>query len=232
MGGIADKRRGLSAAEVLSLISSDGLALTSATPAGVGAAGVVGTGTTAARSDHVHAHGVFTADYHTNYQQESEKGQAEGYASLDISSQVPAGQAPAKAVYSTGGGQALSPGDIEASNQWSGEEFGSVQTTDATPLVCGQAPIAADKVSLVTAWVTGRRTTGAEAAGFLLRGVYRRTGATVTIIGTVDVKLSRKDVGGWNATLVINGTNVDVQVTGAAASSIDWKSRIELLQAP
>ena len=42
------------------------------------------------------------------------KGAVSGYAPLDVSQQVPAANAPAKAVYSTGGGQALAPGDIGA----------------------------------------------------------------------------------------------------------------------
>ena len=54
------------------------------------------------------------ADPHTGYQQETEKGVAGGYAGLGVDSLVPSTQAPAKAVYSTGGGQALVAGDVGA----------------------------------------------------------------------------------------------------------------------
>lgn len=114
MAGIADKRRGLGQAEVLALIASAGVALTSDTPEPLGSA-AVGVATTAARADHVHAHGTYASgNLHTEYQQESAKGAADGYAALDGASQVPASQAPAKAVYASGGGQALAPSDIGA----------------------------------------------------------------------------------------------------------------------
>ena len=86
--GVANKRRGLGAAEVLALISSDGVGLTADAPAALGAAAAVGTGTEAARADHVHAY-------------------------------------PAKTLYSTGGAQALVPGDIAAREQGTTEHDGA-----------------------------------------------------------------------------------------------------------
>lgn len=63
-------------------------------PAPLGTA-VDGTSVYAARRDHVHAHGtIASGDLHTEYQKESEKGAANGYASLDSGGKVPTAQLP------------------------------------------------------------------------------------------------------------------------------------------
>ncbi len=54
------------------------------------------------------------ANDHPQYQLGSAKDANNGYAGLDGGGRVPAGHAPAKAVYATGGGQALVPADIGA----------------------------------------------------------------------------------------------------------------------
>lgn len=61
----------------------------------IGDSGDPGTDGTYAPIDHVHAHGTFASgDYHTEYQKESEKAAASGYASLDSSTKVPIAQIP------------------------------------------------------------------------------------------------------------------------------------------
>lgn len=98
MGGVADKRRGLGQAEVLALISSAGLSLTSSAPANPAAAAAVGVGTKAARDDHVHQWPP-KSTYATGGDQAlapadigaeatANKAVANGYASLDASSRV------------------------------------------------------------------------------------------------------------------------------------------------
>lgn len=91
------------------------------TPVALGAANAQGTGSALARADHVHIYPtaanvgadpagtastavtnhVSAADPHTQYQRESEKGAANGYASLDGSGQVPYAQTKDEVIVST-----------------------------------------------------------------------------------------------------------------------------------
>jgi hypothetical protein len=228
MGGIADKRRGVTAAEVLALIASDGVQLTATAPASLGTSNAVGSGTEAARDDHVHAHGVFASgDLHTEYQREAEKGAANGYAGLDGSSQVPAGNAPAKSVYASGGAQALIPSDIGASERHSTEITAQQTTPDAVPVTCGSYPIPDNMASQVRVQVVARRDTGAEAAAYEYLAAFRRSGGTVTQIGGTIPIMVREDVPSWSVAILIAGTNINVDVTGALGSTINWYTRIE-----
>lgn len=63
------------------------------TPEPTGDSGAVGVDETLARSDHTHAHGTHsTGDLHPEYQKESEKAVANGYASLGSTALVPMAQ--------------------------------------------------------------------------------------------------------------------------------------------
>lgn len=197
MGGIADKRRGLSEAEVLSLIGSYGLALATGAPANLAGSASPGVGTTAARADHVH-------------------------------------RWPLKSLYSSGGAQALVPGDIGAAGRWSDELDGTVATVGAVTGVCGAVTVPSDHCLVITATVAGWRVAGPEGAGYVLVGTFRRTGGTVTQVGTTTVVAQHEDAGlaGAAAALVINGTNVECQVTGVGGANIDWRSKIVQKQSP
>jgi len=85
-----------------------------------------------------------------DFEQTANKDSANGYAPLDASKQLPASNAPAKAVYSTGGGQALSPGDIGA------DAAGAVRPPTASP-AAGDVPIYTGGawVNSQRAWATG-----------------------------------------------------------------------------
>ena len=126
--------------EVAALVDNT---LSDATPADLGTA-APGTSSEISRADHVHAHGtIASGDLHPEYQEEAEKGAANGYAGLDGAGRVPDGQAPDKAVYSTGGGQALAPGDIGASPALTNvasllqpvPAFGALQTAPGTTVI-------------------------------------------------------------------------------------------------
>lgn len=64
--------------------------------------------------DHNQTLNLTTGNPHTQYQLGSEKDTTGGYAGLDGGGRIPGAHAPAKAVYATGGGQALVPADIGA----------------------------------------------------------------------------------------------------------------------
>jgi len=244
MGGIADKRRGLSEADVLALISTYGLALATVAPPNLAATATVGVATKAAREDHVHRYALKSL-YSTGGAQalvpgdigaeaSANKGAANGYAGLDGTSRVSAANAPAKAVYSSGGSQALTPGNIGAAGRWSDELDGSVATVGAVTGVCGAVTVPSDKCLVITATVACWSVAGPEGAGYVLVGTFRRTGGTVTQVGATTVVAAHEDAGlaAAAAALVVNGTNVECQVSGVGGLNLDWRSKIVQKQSP
>src|SRR3972149_10995186 len=64
---------------------------------------------------------------------------------------------------------------------------GTIQTVGAVTDVVASYNIADDTAVTILILVTGRETGGSQAAGYLLQGVFRRTGGTVTQIGSTAV---------------------------------------------
>jgi hypothetical protein len=49
------------------------------------------------------------------------------------------------------------------------------------------------------------------------------TPANVALLGSVTaLRAAREDVAGWAAAFVANGPEIELQVTGAASTTIDW----------
>lgn len=113
--------------------------------------------------------------------------------------------------------------------QWFQNRIG---TTTATPATLHTFAIAASTIRFLHVRVGARRTGGTSGTGatgdgaeFELRGRYKNVGGTVTLIGAL-TSVADVEAGGasaaWTATLVISGTDVIVQVTGAASMNVTW----------
>ena len=100
---------------------------------------------------------------------------------------------------------------------------GTETTADATFTTVATQAITDGRTLLLEAHVSGRRAGADEGAGFVLRGAFRRTGGAVTQIGSTQVINSFADDSTWNAQFLVSGTDVLVQVKGAAAASVDWR---------
>ena len=105
-----------------------------------------------------------------------------------------------------------------------GVQYGSVQTTNATPTtLITYAGLNVDGFAVTLfAEVTGLRDNDAEAAGYFFTGTFRRAGGTITQVGSTLMISQNEDVGAWDATMTVSGTNILIQVTGAAVT-IDWQ---------
>ena len=102
-----------------------------------------------------------------------------------------------------------------------------VATTDATATTLQTIAITASNTYLIETRVLARRTGGAggtaeDGAGYVVRGTYKTVAGTVTLIGAILADYTAEDQVLWDATLVISGTNVIVQVTGAALNNVTW----------
>lgn len=101
---------------------------------------------------------------------------------------------------------------------------GAVQTTNATTTNAALYTPADGTAVTVLAHVVARRSTGAEGAGYLLCATFRRSGGTTTQIGSTTVLATHENVASWNATLDASGPDIRVRVTGAASSTINWRT--------
>jgi hypothetical protein len=117
-------------------------------------------------------------------------------------------------------------------------------TSDATPIslatdgatISGTTVMVIPASSMVTAVaVVGCRDTAGNAAGFEIKGVFKRDGANnTTIVGTATVTTIAADAALATATctLVANNTleSVEIQVTGVAATTIYWVGELKCIQ--
>lgn len=82
-----------------------------------------------------------------------------------------------------------------------------------------------------SALVTGLQTNGTNGAGYRIEGVLRRDGATVPVlVGTVAVTTIGEDVAAWTANAAVSGNGLAINVTGAAATTINWTARVSVAQ--
>jgi hypothetical protein len=106
----------------------------------------------------------------------------------------------------------------------------TVSTTDATVTTCGVFPTASNQVYHVEVRVVARETVAsAEAASYKLLGTFKNDGGVLSPVGSVTVEHAGEDTVGWDATLDASGTDIRTRVTGAAATNIDWKSRLNAM---
>lgn len=76
-------------------------------------------------------------------------------------------------------------------------------------------------------FVDNEEITDSSGGAALANGVL--VPVNVALLGAVTaIRAAREDVAGWNATFVANGPELELQVTGAAATNIDWLAKIEV----
>lgn len=108
----------------------------------------------------------------------------------------------------------------------------SVTTTDATTTVIWTDELPPNSVVQITAEI-GAITSGATSrARYIRRASFGRPGSGAAVLdGAVSAVFTAESDSAWNATIAVSSTAgyVEVQVTGAAATSIQWTARITAL---
>lgn len=93
-------------------------------------------------------------------------------------------------------------------------------------------PTSSNQAISVIANIVGWANDSTGVGGQLV-GLAKNVAGTVTILGTPDlVKNNSNTNSAWNATLVVSGTNINVQVLGIAAKTINWRAYINFVTAP
>lgn len=108
------------------------------------------------------------------------------------------------------------------------EKKDSVQTTDATVTTCGSYTLPDKTVALVHAFVVSR-TSGGVSAGYERVGLFKREGGGAALVGAVATPFTAEEVAGWDCTLDVSGNDIRCRVSGAAATTIDWMSRLRVI---
>lgn len=108
----------------------------------------------------------------------------------------------------------------------------TVKTTDATVTTVNTFFIPDNSITLIESYIVGQRTGGSggtagDGAGYIRRGLYKRTGGgSPTLIGSVQDGFTAESQAGWDCTLDVSGNNVRVRVTGAANNNVTWHSTL------
>lgn len=121
------------------------------------------------------------------------------------------------------------------------ELTGSVQTTNATPAIIsldgsgGSLPILPDsRTWQFVVSIVARKSDGTSAA-YIRHGCIKRVGSTTSLVGAVSTLGTDCVDGGaatWAVAITADDTNeaLQIQVTGAASSTIRWVAKIELTE--
>jgi len=147
--------------------------------------------------------------------------------------------ATAAIAYSKLGGtgtETLNPQEFDSNINAKGTERNvlpkNVQTTDATVTTLDSFTLASNTAVLWTSMVTAIRSDNAAAAGYQISGVFRNTSGTVSQIGSIQFTSIGADDATWTATMNFTGTTIRLQVTGKAATTIQWTcitTRLEVI---
>ena len=105
----------------------------------------------------------------------------------------------------------------------------TVPTVNATVTPLETIPIPADTVVMIESYITCKKTAGAGVGAIGAGNGYIRTvkaqniGGVVTI-GVVQSSFTSESITAFNATFVVSGTNVVINVTGALSDDVTWNS--------
>ncbi len=105
----------------------------------------------------------------------------------------------------------------------------TVNTTDATVTPLQTIAIPTDTVVMIESRITCRKTAGAgvgtvgQGNGYI-RTVKAKNVAGVVTIGVIQSSFTSEDIGVFNATFAVSGTNIVLNITGSANNDVTWNT--------
>jgi hypothetical protein len=104
----------------------------------------------------------------------------------------------------------------------------AVQTSDATPTVCGVFTLVDDQAVIAEVHVVGIESDGSDRAAHIHRALVYRDGAGATMEGSLENTFLRNSAGasGWASSLSVSGNDLRCAVVGEAATTINWRTRL------
>jgi hypothetical protein len=109
---------------------------------------------------------------------------------------------------------------------------GTITTTDATPTKVAQFRPDDNSAEVVEVLVVGKKVGGTDAGSYIRAfGVRRYDGVTALIgSGSISNIHTLEDAAGWDVTVSVASPDVNIFVTGAAATTINWRCVIRRVQ--
>jgi hypothetical protein len=106
----------------------------------------------------------------------------------------------------------------------------SIQTTTGSPDSTAVYDLATGESAYVRVKISAKVNGGTpgNSAVYIRECRAEDSGGTVTVYD-VSTPFTSEDVAGWDATLTASGTNIVAQVTGQAATTIDWEIKWEVI---
>lgn len=129
----------------------------------------------------------------------------------------------------TGVTVAGNPGTNTLTININGISQATVQTTDATPTLLAAIAIASNQAAEITVNVIAPQSTYATAIGGRLTAVARNAGAGAIIVGAPQGNLMYDSGGSPAVTFVASAGNVNINVTGVAATTYNWSATIQVI---
>lgn len=104
---------------------------------------------------------------------------------------------------------------------------GTTTTAGGATAVVASVALADNTVTTIRIYLNFKRS-GVDEGGYIEAAVtYRRSGATVTVIGALTTLVNQRDDATAGLAAAINGTSIDLQVTSPAAKTYDWSCQID-----
>lgn len=104
-----------------------------------------------------------------------------------------------------------------------GLKTASATTTNATPTPVGSIATLTDNTMLVKVYIVGDTSTNTSVAYEKTARVVNSAGVVTILTITSDYTSESGALAAASATIVASGVNISAQVTGVAATTIDWK---------
>lgn len=105
--------------------------------------------------------------------------------------------------------------------------------TDGTPAATTVMVLPASSTLMCSAMVVAQSASAANNAGYEIKAVIQRDGSNNTaLVGTATTTTVGEDTAGMDATIVANDTleSAEIQVTGVAATTIQWVGELKCVQ--
>jgi len=109
-------------------------------------------------------------------------------------------------------------------------ETGSSTTTDAVKTTILDRTLDEGYVYLIRAKVTAKEGDTNRAAYVREALVYRASGGSATLQGSVNAPLTIESDSDWDCTIEVSGNDVQLNITGKAATTINWTASWEIME--
>lgn len=106
------------------------------------------------------------------------------------------------------------------------EVIAQAQTTDETQTTCGLLTLADGYTYNIEAVTIGIESDGTNRASYNILVTVYREGGGAAIQGTATSTHSEESDASWNALFAASGNDIRLSVTGAAATTIYWKTTL------